>query len=116
MLKGNRKKNIYQFPESEKVTISKSDLHIILHKYSQVVQMKFTVFDALAIVGLWSPVLSGGFTNFFGLNPEAVKGGYFVAASMLSLFIFYSKFFKKSDEDISTDPEEMATKIIEQCK
>lgn len=116
MLTGNKKQNSYQFPSSEEIVISKSDLHIQLQKYKSTIQSSFSVFDFLAIFSLWVPVFTGGFTKVFNINPDQVKGGYFMLAVLLTLIILYSKISWRKDEMISADPEEMSSKILECCK
>jgi hypothetical protein len=47
----------YEFPKSEQITIHKSDLQIQLERFKDRIAASFSVFDLLAIVSLWSPVI-----------------------------------------------------------
>ncbi len=109
--------NIYAYPKSEQIIISKSDLQIKLDKFKQAVKRSFSIFDLLSIVSLWAPVISAEFKSIQELNPEFIKGAYIMFSISITFVILYVRMkgiFRKDDSNV--DPEKMAQKILEQCQ
>ena len=110
----------YEFPKSERITINKSDLQIQLERFKERIYSSFSVYDLLAIVSLWSPVLGSEFKPILGLSSNELQVGYFVFASLITIFVLWSRavfrflnYFKK--DSVSVHPEKMVNKILEQC-
>jgi hypothetical protein len=111
----------YVFPTSEEIVIRKSELQIQLEKFKERISSSFSVFDLLAIVSIWSPLFSADFKQFLSLTSGEVRTGYVVLASLISIFILWSrsKYFIKRlwrKDNVSSDSEKMAVKILEQCQ
>lgn len=110
----------YIFPKSEEIVIHKSDLHIQLDRFKDRIRSSFSTFDLLAIISLWAPVFSADFKNFLGLTSSAVKAGYIVFAILITIFILASRckyfFLHIKNGNVSSDPEEMTAKILQQCQ
>jgi len=115
---GADKKLVYEYPRGEDMFIDRANLQIKLGEYKEKVKSSFSIFDLLAIVSLWAPVFSADFKSMFGIRPDAVKFGYIVFATILAIIIVYlrMKFYFLGDKDVSSDPKEMAQKILEQCQ
>lgn len=110
----------YVFPRSEEIVIHKSDLQIQLEKFKERILSSFSIFDLLAIISLWSPVLTADFKMVLSLTPSEIKAGYTVFAIVITIFILWSRFqyrilnFFQKDK-VSPDSEIMTEKILEQC-
>jgi hypothetical protein len=109
----------YIYPKSEAINIHKSDLQIQLTKYKEKILASFSLFDLLAILSLWSPVVTAEFKSVLGLAPNEMQAGYIVLAFCLSFAIIYSRvkyYFKKPRPAASASPEDMANNILNQCQ
>lgn len=110
----------FEFPKSERIAIHKSDLQIQLERFKERIFSSFSIYDLLAIVSLWSPIFSSDFRAVIGLTSNEMKVGYFVFASIITIFILWSRIsfhiFNYFREDrVSPNPEKMVDKILEQC-
>ena len=111
----------YIFPKSEEIVIHKSDLQIQLENFKKRILASFSIFDLLAIVSLWAPIFSTDFKKILSLEPSEVKVGYTVFAVLITIFILLSRTkyfiieFRKRN-NVSSDSEQMAIKILEKCQ
>lgn len=115
---GADKKLVYEYPRGEDMFIDRANLQIKLGEYKEKIKSSFSVFDLLAIVSLWAPVFSADFKSMVGIKADAVEFGYIVFAAIFSIIIVYLrvKFYFLGNKDVSSDPKEMAQKILEQCQ
>lgn len=112
--------NRYRYPRSEEIAIHRSDLQIQLENFKKRILSSFSIFDLLAVISLWTPILSGEFKSRMGLSSEQIQAGYVVFAAIITFLILVSRtkyhiasFFSKNE--VSADPKIMAEKILEKC-
>lgn len=114
----------FVFPKSEEIVIPKSDLQIWLDKFKTSIRSSFSIFDVLAILSFWAPILTADFkpieiTNKLGVGGLEVRAGYIVFAVLITGFIIFSRggyFTRGLRNGVSNDPEKMANKILELCQ
>jgi len=108
----------YIYPKAEEIIINKANLQIKLDKFKDKIKNSFSLYDLLAIVALWSPIFTADFKDLFGISSTSIKVGYIIFALFITIIILWPRLSSifSVDKTISSDPEEMAQKILEQCQ
>jgi hypothetical protein len=111
----------FVYPKSEQIEISKSDLQIQLDKFKQRILGGLSASDCLALLSLWLTVFAADFRPFFGYTSDQVGAAYVSVTILISIFIIGRPIFVflhswKDRERVSSDPEDMAKKILDRCQ
>lgn len=120
-----------EYPKSPDVQVNGSNLTIELIKFERAVKNRVSLPLTAAIVSLWAPFVTADFKPLFKFTANEVQAGYFVFASIMTLFIikpllvtvgrwipwvpFYKQKFYQWVRDNECNPETKTNDIIQKC-
>lgn len=124
-----RQPNLVTYPLSEDLKINRSQLEQQLAVFKEAVKKELTFGEIMAIMGLWSPLLTSDFKALLGLTAGEIKVGYLVFSILLTIQIISGRikvnilryvkkvpFLKINQEKYTTDPEQKVEEIIKKTK
>lgn len=124
-LVSERQPDLVVYPLTQDIQINRSQLEKHLTVFKEAVKKELGFPEVLAILGLWSPLLTSDFKPLFGLTAGEVRVGYIVFSILLSLMIFsgrlkisicrlleYFPVLKSKYDEYITDPEKKVNEIF----